>query len=288
MKFHFILLAVLFLLYNGVSGVGSDVVPVSVIKGGSVTLNTGVQTNQQEVIKWYFNDTRIAQISGDLSEICTDVQCEDGDERFRDRLKLDHQTGSLNIMNITDSGLYELKIISSKSSSDKIFRIAVTGVSAAERDEVKRKSVKEGESVTFDPGVPVIKKPNDVTKWYFNDILIAEITGDQSKICTDVQCKERFRDRLKLDHQTGSLTITNTRNTDSGEYKLLIIINNSSFSITTVKRFNLTVIAVPGSGLSSGAVAGIVVGVLLVFATAVIYYRRHRTHAAVPQREDGM
>ncbi|XDV23734.1 hypothetical protein PO909_028180, partial [Leuciscus waleckii] len=271
---------------SGVSGVGSDVVPVSVIKGGSVTLYTGVQTNQQEVIKWYFNDTRIAQISGDLSEICTDVQCEDGDERFRDRLKLDHQTGSLNIMNITDSGLYELKIISSKSSSDKIFRIAVTGVPAAERDEVKRESVKEGDSFTFDPGVPVIKNPNDVTKWYFNDIIIAEITGDQSKICTDVQCKERFRDRLKLDHQTGSLTITNTRNTDSGEYKLLIIIINSSFSIsiTTVKRFNLTVIDVPGSGLSSGAVAGIVVVVLLVFAAAVIYYRRHRTHAAVPQR----
>ncbi len=114
---------------SGVSGVGSDVVPVN--DGESVTLHTGVETSQQEDIKWYFEDTRIAQISGDLIHTCTDVQCEDGDERFRDRLKLDHQTGSLTIMNITntDSGDYELKVIRSTSSSDKIFNVIVNGKS---------------------------------------------------------------------------------------------------------------------------------------------------------------
>ncbi len=120
----------------------------------------------------------------------------------------------------------------------KIFQqllVCVTGVSAAEQDEMKRKSVKEGESVTLDPGV--IKNPNDLMKWYFNDILIAEITGDQSKICTDHRCKERFRGRLKLDHQTGSLTITNTRTTDSGVYQLEI--SSSRFSI--LKGFSVTI-----------------------------------------------
>ncbi|XP_056109100.1 carcinoembryonic antigen-related cell adhesion molecule 1-like isoform X2 [Rhinichthys klamathensis goyatoka] len=282
MKFLFNLLAViLFLLDNGVFGVGSD--EVSVMEGDSVTLNTGVKTNQQEDIKWYFKDTRIAQINGDLNKTCTDVQCNEGTERFRGRLKLDHQTGSLTIRNINtiDFGLYELKIISRSSISGKIFNVSVHGVSAAKQDEVKRKSVKEGESVTLDP--VVIRKPSDVMMWYFNDILIAEITGDLSKICTDVQCKERFRDRLKLDHQTGSLNITNTRNTDSGEYKLQMIFNNSSFSITRVKRFNLTVI---NSGLSSGAVAGIVVAVVLlvsaVITAAVIYYR-HKIYTPVQQ-----
>ncbi len=33
---------------------------------------------------------------------------------------------------------------------------------------MKRKSVKEGESVTLDPGV--IKNPNDLMAWHFNDI----------------------------------------------------------------------------------------------------------------------
>ncbi len=95
--------------------------------------------------------------------------------------------------------------------------------------------MKEGESVTLDPGV--IIRPNYTMKWHFNDILIAEFTGDQSEICTDDQCDERFRDRLKLDHQTGSLTITNTRTTDSADYQLQII--SSQFSI--IRSFGITV-----------------------------------------------
>ncbi len=94
---------------------------------------------------------------------------------------------------------------------------------------------KMGESVSLDPGL--IKIPDNVMTWYFNDTQITEITGDQSKICTDVQCDERFRDRLKLDHQTGSLTIMNTRTTDSGLYYLQI--NSSRFSIS--RSFSVTV-----------------------------------------------
>ncbi|KTG34398.1 hypothetical protein cypCar_00035369 [Cyprinus carpio] len=207
-----------------------------VMEGDSVSLHTNVKTNQQEKIRWYFNDVRIAQITGDQSNICTDVQCNNGTERFRDRLKLDNETGSLTIMIIRelDSGLYRLRIISSSSMNENVFIVAVYGVSAAERDKMKKKSV-EKESVTLDPAV--IKKQNDSMKWYFNDSLIAEITGDQNKICSDDECKDRFRDRLKLNNQTGSLTITNTRTTDSGEYKL----ENNHSRISIIKIFSLIV-----------------------------------------------
>ncbi|XDV24019.1 hypothetical protein PO909_028324 [Leuciscus waleckii] len=252
---------------HGLSGVDED--RVSVMEGDSVTLNTDVLTNQQDRIRWYYNDIRIAQINRDQSKICTDVQCNEGTERFRDRLKLDHQTGSLTIMNITDthSGVYTLQISSSSSDSEKTFSVALYGVSAAERDKMRRKTVKEGESVTLYTGV--INNTNDFIRWYFKDTLIA---GDQSKICTDVQCDERFRDRLKLDHQTGSLIITNTRNTDSGEYKLQF--SNSRFSI--IRRYSVSVTAVPDSGLSSAAVGGICVAVvLLVSAAAAGIYCLH-------------
>uniref|UniRef100_A0A8C1S4P5 Ig-like domain-containing protein n=1 Tax=Cyprinus carpio TaxID=7962 RepID=A0A8C1S4P5_CYPCA len=275
MKLRSVLItAFLFLLEYGVFSVGTDELSAFVMDEDSVTLHSNVETKQQEDIKWYFNDTRIAQITGDLSFICTDVQCNEGTERFRDRLKLDHQTGSLTIMNITntDSGDYELKIISIRRSSEKTFSVTVYDVPAAERDEMKRKSVKEGESITLDPGV--MKTPNYLMTWYLNDICIAEINEEPRMICTDVHCNngtERFRDRLKLDHQTGSLTITNTRITDSGDYKLQI--NSNRF---TIKRsFSVTVSV---SGLSAGEIAGICVAVLLLIAASVcvFYFYKHR------------
>ncbi len=106
----------------------------------------------------------------------------------------------------------------------------VSGIPVAKRDEMKRKSVKEGESVTLDPGET--KKTNDLMAWHFNDTII------QNKICTEDQCKERFRGRLRLDHQTGSLTIMNITTTDSGLYQLQI--NSSRFSIIRIFSVSVT------------------------------------------------
>ncbi|XP_016107371.1 uncharacterized protein [Sinocyclocheilus grahami] len=253
----------------GFSGVGSDGVSAFVMEEDSVTLHTDVKTNQQKGVRWFNNDSLIAEITGDLSHFCTDVQCNEGTERFRDRLQLDNQTGSLTITNITttDYGLYELEIISSilntdhqRKVSEKTFRVAPHGVFAAQRDEMKRKSVKEGESVTLD--TRVIKNPN-VIKWYFSHTLITQITGDQSKICTDDECDGRFRDRLQLDNQTGSLTITNTRSTDSGLYKLQI---NSNY-IDITRSFSVTVTAD-----LTGVYAAVSAVLLLLVASAGLFY----------------
>ncbi len=96
------------------------------MEGDSVTLHINVTVTQQSRIKWYLNNSRIAQLIGHTSR-CTDVQCNDGTERFRDRLRLDHQTGSLTITNTrtTDSGLYKVTI----NSSEKTFNVSVHGES---------------------------------------------------------------------------------------------------------------------------------------------------------------
>ncbi|KAK2906668.1 hypothetical protein Q8A67_005653 [Cirrhinus molitorella] len=260
-KFFIVLFAVFAFFVHGASDVGTDRVLVSVMKGDSVTFHTNITVNQQDRVKWYFTDTLIAQLS--LSYICTDVQCHEDNESFRDRLNLDHQTGDLTItdINTSDGGVYQLKIFRISSPIRNIFDVAVHDVAA----EMKRKSVKRGESVILD--VVLDENPNNVMMWYFNDTLIAEITGDPSKICKD----ERFRNRLKV-VSFGSLIITNTGMTDSGMYKVQIKSSRSRYSTTSIKSFNVSVTSVSDSGLSPAAIAVICVAVVVLLVAAAVVY----------------
>ncbi|XDV23348.1 hypothetical protein PO909_027948 [Leuciscus waleckii] len=102
-------------------------------------------------------------------------------------------------------------------------------------DTAEVKSVMEGDSVTLNSGVTEVQKDDDI-EWRFNSILIAKANIPQ------YGNEERFRDRLKLD-RTGSLTITNTRTTDSGLYKLTVIVGYNEI----INTFNVTVDANPST-----------------------------------------
>ncbi len=99
-------------------------------------------------------------------------------------------------------------------------------------------SVMEGDYVTLNTGVTKIHEDDDVF-WNYRDekSLIAKFNRDikMSSIYDDV-LDGRFRDRLKLDNQTGSLTITDMRTEHTGVYKLLISRVN-----VTLKAFNISV-----------------------------------------------
>uniref|UniRef100_A0A671SM13 Ig-like domain-containing protein n=1 Tax=Sinocyclocheilus anshuiensis TaxID=1608454 RepID=A0A671SM13_9TELE len=94
----------------------------------------------------------------------------------------------------------------------------------ADPDAVKSVSVMEGGSVTLESGLTEIQKEDRIL-WTFGRAepltLIAHI-NKEDEIFTSHGDGVGFRDRLKLDPQTGSLTIMNTRNTDSGLYQITI------------------------------------------------------------------
>ncbi|KAL7855575.1 hypothetical protein AOLI_G00191790 [Acnodon oligacanthus] len=100
------------------------------------------------------------------------------------------------------------------------FVICAAVVRAAVKDEVETVGVTEGAHVTLRTDWTVMKK-DDVVQWTFGftDACIAVLINTDSFTHYD----ERFRDRLQLHTQTGSLTISHIRITHSGHYKVLII-----------------------------------------------------------------
>ncbi|XP_009294245.1 uncharacterized protein [Danio rerio] len=123
MKFSDLFLYVL--LLKAVFADSGEVEVLSVIEGDSVTLHCSLNSIKKvEVILWTFGTDRIAEINKLIDSISLYVL----DETFRDRLKLDHQNGSLTITDITfkHAGLYELQIIGGKEVFSKRFNITVS------------------------------------------------------------------------------------------------------------------------------------------------------------------
>ncbi|XP_048054284.1 uncharacterized protein LOC125273066 [Megalobrama amblycephala] len=243
---------------------------VSVKEGDSVTLDTGFK-EESDVITWWFKSSLI--VESDENGTYTD------DETFGDRLELNYETGSLTINNMTtsDSGNYHLEINHNNRTLSKMFIVTVH-VFGADEDGVKRVSVKEGDSVTLNTG---FKEDFNHINWLFGDSysFIAKSDGDEISYTGD----ERFRDRLELNDQTGSLTINNTRITDSGIYKVEINHGNTvTFMVNVCGSFY------PYPGLSPGAKAGIGVVILLLvlYIAAVLYYHHKLSKRRMQNHEE--
>ncbi|XP_058624756.1 uncharacterized protein LOC131536086 isoform X1 [Onychostoma macrolepis] len=257
-----VLLSVFLAILNGVSGDAGETKKLSIFEGDSVTLHTNLtEIHKIDLMMWMYGaqGSIIAKLNG-KNQIISFYDVDDG--RFGDRLQLDNQTGSLTISDIRTkhSGDYQLRIIGSETSY-RTFSLTVHDVFFA---GITNKKV--GESVTLHTGVNEIQK-HDVILWMFGllspDTFIAEINIIVNKVSYSED--ERLRDRLQLDDQTGSLTITNSRTTDTGVYQLQITNSKETF----YKRYNVFVDA-PEPGLSSGGLATLVcICVILAVAAAV-------------------
>ncbi len=95
--------------------------------------------------------------------------------------------------------------------SVNLFLVESPAVIEAAKGEMKSVLVKKGDHVTLQ---------TDVTELHGDELIVWRF-GDEGKLIAkhDIEAKssplyatdERFRDRLKLNNQTGSLIITNTR-----------------------------------------------------------------------------
>uniref|UniRef100_A0A8C2FHT2 Immunoglobulin V-set domain-containing protein n=1 Tax=Cyprinus carpio TaxID=7962 RepID=A0A8C2FHT2_CYPCA len=107
---------------------------------------------------------------------------------------------------------------------------------------------------------------DDQIEWRFSKTLIAKINRrvNTSTVYDDV-LDGRFRDRLKLDNQTLSLTITNITTEDAGDYKL---------KITGTKPSSITfIVSVYNSEYCCGsteAVMRLVLSALVGVATVIL------------------
>ncbi|XP_056615519.1 uncharacterized protein LOC130430427 isoform X2 [Triplophysa dalaica] len=113
-------------------------------------------------------------------------------------------------------------------------------------DEVKSVSVMEGHSVTLHTDLTHIQTHDEI-EWRFKDILIARIKRSVNiNPIYNNDKTEIFRDRLKMNNQTGDLTITHITSQHSGLYHLQTIINNK----LTKKNFSLNVNACTAVSIS--------------------------------------
>ncbi|XP_056614195.1 uncharacterized protein LOC130429570 [Triplophysa dalaica] len=139
------------------------------------------------------------------------------------------------------------------------------GVFGGDSDEVKSVSVIEGENVTLHNNETELQR-DDLIQWKFGPqkTVIAKMRQtNKTSIDADV-LDGMFRDRLHVDDQTGSLTITNTETTDSGLYQMIISGKQKTsytFSVTVYKA-SLTVVIY----------CVVVVGSLMIVTALLIFY----------------
>uniref|UniRef100_A0A671R1A3 Immunoglobulin subtype domain-containing protein n=1 Tax=Sinocyclocheilus anshuiensis TaxID=1608454 RepID=A0A671R1A3_9TELE len=96
-------------------------------------------------------------------------------------------------------------------------------------------SVMEGDSVTLKTNIEVCDGDDILWKYGAGKSLIAKMKKKKHIVSTYNVTDERFRDRLKLDKQTGSATITNITTQLAGVYQLEIAGANLTF-----KTFNVS------------------------------------------------
>ncbi|XP_042568303.1 SLAM family member 5-like [Cyprinus carpio] len=202
--------------------------PVSVMEGDSVTLNSGLtEMMDDDLIQWRFgyNKTLIAQIS--VMEDSMTVYDDGPDGRFRDRLKLDSQTGSLTITNITTehAGHYQLQINSViKNFSLTVYARLPVPVIISNSSQCSSSSSSSSSQQNCSLVCSVVNVGHVTLSWYKGNSLLSSISVSDLSISLSLPLEVEYQDKNTyscvlnnpISSQTQHLDITQLCHTCSG------------------------------------------------------------------------
>ncbi|XP_043079790.1 SLAM family member 5-like [Puntigrus tetrazona] len=172
---------------------------MSVTEGDSVTLYTDfTEIHEDDDVLWKFGaeDSLIAEISRE-DRIFSTFNVPDG--RFRDRLKLDNQTGSLTIMNISTqhAGVYELQL-SGDTSSSKTFSVSVYAslpTPNIRRDVLQNLSSSSSSQQNCSLLCSAVNVGHVTLSWYKGNSLLSSISVSDLNISLSLPLEVEYQDK---------------------------------------------------------------------------------------------
>uniref|UniRef100_A0A8C2EA95 Ig-like domain-containing protein n=1 Tax=Cyprinus carpio TaxID=7962 RepID=A0A8C2EA95_CYPCA len=193
----FYVFALFWLCWGRLTGVFGD--SVSVMEGDSVTLNTDLtEIRKGDDILWKFGAEKslIAKVKKKKQILSTHNV---PDERFRDRVKLDSQTGSLTITNITTehTGLYELEISGEKLLS-KTFNVSVYAhlpVPVISSNSSQCSSSSSSSQQNCSLVCSVVNVGHVTLSWYKGNSLLSSISVSDLSISLSLPLEVEYQDK---------------------------------------------------------------------------------------------
>ncbi|XP_048038153.1 SLAM family member 5-like [Megalobrama amblycephala] len=222
------------LVYGGFHGRISCVFgdSVSVMEGDSVTLYTDLtEIHEDDEILWKYGaeNSLIAEISRVDQIFSTYDDVLDG--RFRDRVKLDNQTGSLTITNITTehAGVYKLDIRGAKRSS-KTFNVSVYARLPVPVISSNSSQCSSSSSSNCSLVCSSVNVSHVTLSWYKGNSLLSSISVSDLSISLSLPLEVEYQDKNTyscvlnnpISNQTQHLDITHLCHTCAGTTATII------------------------------------------------------------------